>query len=80
MTLSQLYKIAYYKNKYGMILLGDCLETMSKIPNNCIDLTVTSPPYDNLRNYKGFSFNFEGIAKELFRITQLGGGSSLECI
>ena len=73
MNLSQLYKNAYYKNKYGMILLGDCLEIMHQIPNNCIDLTVTSPPYDNLRNYKGFHFDFEGIAKELFRITQQGG-------
>lgn len=73
MTLSQLYKTAYYKNKYGMILFGNCLEIMQQFPNNCIDLTVTSPPYDNLRNYKGFSFNFEEIAKELFRITQLGG-------
>ena len=38
-----------------------------------IDLTVTSPPYDNLRTYKGFTFNFEGIARELFRVTNQGG-------
>ena len=38
-----------------------------------IDLTVTSPPYDNLRNYNGFSFDFESIAKELYRITKPGG-------
>ncbi len=43
------------------------------MPDNCIDLTVTSPPYDNLRDYKGFSFDFEGIAKELFRVTKDGG-------
>lgn len=43
------------------------------IPDNFVDLTVTSPPYDDLRNYKGYSFDFENIAKELFRITKKGG-------
>ena len=51
----------------------NCLETMAKMPENFIDLTVTSPPYDNLRTYKGYSFPFEDIAKELFRITKQGG-------
>ena len=51
----------------------DCLETMKKMKDNFIDLTVTSPPYDNLRDYKGFHFNFEEIAKELYRVTKLGG-------
>ncbi len=49
------------------------LETMAKMPDNFIDLTVTSPPYDNLRTYKGYSFDFEDIAKELFRVTKDGG-------
>jgi site-specific DNA-methyltransferase (adenine-specific) len=43
------------------------------MPYNFIDLTVTSPPYDNLREYNGYSFPFEDIAKELFRITKQGG-------
>ena len=43
------------------------------MPDNCIDLTVTSPPYDNLREYKGYSFEFEEVAKELYRITKPGG-------
>ena len=51
----------------------NCLETMAKMPDNFIDLTVTSPPYDNLREYKGYSFAFEEIAKDLFRITKQGG-------
>jgi len=46
---------------------------MRGMPDNCIDLTVTSPPYDNLRTYKGYSFNFEEVAKELYRITKPGG-------
>jgi len=51
----------------------NCLDTMAKMPDNFIDLTVTSPPYDNLRQYKGYSFAFEDIAKELFRVTKQGG-------
>ena len=35
----------------------NCLDTMSKMPDGFIDLTVTSPPYDNLRTYNGYSFN-----------------------
>ena len=55
------------------VYLGDCLEVMKDIPDNSIDLTVTSPPYDNLRKYNGYTFNFEGIAKELYRVTKQGG-------
>jgi len=51
----------------------DCLETMARMPDNFINLTVTSPPYDNLRDYKGYSFEFEKIAKELYRVTKEGG-------
>ena len=55
------------------IYCGDCLEVMKQIPDKSIDLTVTSPPYDNLRTYNGYTFDFEGIAKELYRITKEGG-------
>ena len=48
----------------------DCLEWMKRIPDGSIDLTVTSPPYDNLRTYNGYSFDFEWIAKELYRVTK----------
>ena len=51
----------------------NCLDTMAKMPDNFIDLTVTSPPYDNLRTYNGYSFDFEAVAKELFRATKQGG-------
>ena len=51
----------------------NCLDTMAKMPDNFIDLTVTSPPYDNLRTYNGYSFDFENVAKELFRVTKQGG-------
>ena len=55
------------------IICGNCVEVMQKMPDNFIDLTVTSPPYDNLRAYQGYEFDFESIAKELFRITKKGG-------
>ena len=51
----------------------DCLETMKRMPDNFVDLTVTSPPYDNLRTYNGYSFDFENIAQELYRVTKQGG-------
>ena len=51
----------------------DCLKTMAKMLDNFIDLTITSPPYDNLRKYNGYNFEFEKIAKELFRVTKQGG-------
>jgi site-specific DNA-methyltransferase (adenine-specific) len=51
----------------------DCLQTMSKMPESFIDLVVTSPPYDNLKTYNGFSFDFEGVAGELYRVLKPGG-------
>ena len=51
----------------------NCLETMSKMPNEFIDLVVTSPPQDGMREYNGYSFPFENIAKELYRVVKQGG-------
>lgn len=51
----------------------DCIEGMRLLPDESVDLTVTSPPYDNLRTYKGFSWDFEETAKELYRVTKQGG-------
>ena len=51
----------------------DCIEFMQGMSENSIDLTVTSPPYDNLRDYKGYSFDFENIAKNLYHVTKSGG-------
>ena len=46
---------------------------MAKMPDGFVDLTVTSPPYDNLRTYNGYSFDFDAVAKELYRVTKQGG-------
>ena len=51
----------------------NCLDTMAMMPDGFVDLTVTSPPYDNLRTYNGYSFDFEAVAKELYRVTKQGG-------
>ncbi len=61
------------KIKVNNIYRSDCVEFMKKMEENSVDLTVTSPPYDELRDYKGYSFDFENIAKELFRVTKKGG-------
>lgn len=61
-----------------MLYHGDCLEVLRTLPDNSIDLTVTSPPYDNLRSYNN-SLNdwekekWEAIIFELYRITKIGG-------
>jgi site-specific DNA-methyltransferase (adenine-specific) len=51
----------------------NCLSTMGNMPDGFVDLVVTSPPYDNLRKYNGYSFDFENVAKELFRVVKDGG-------
>ena len=51
----------------------DCLEGCKQLPDNYIDLTVTSPPYDDLRDYEGFDWDFKGLANELYRVTKKGG-------
>ncbi len=55
------------------IYCENCLDTMARMPDNFVDLTVTSPPYDNLRDYNGYSFDFPQVAQGLFRVTKIGG-------
>jgi site-specific DNA-methyltransferase (adenine-specific) len=57
----------------NQIYVEDCLETLSRMPDNFIQATITSPPYDDLRTYNGYSFDFESIAKGLYRVTKPGG-------
>ena len=61
-------------DKYlNSIIEGNCVEVMKSFDENSIDLTVTSPPYDNLRTYKGYVFPFKEIAEQLYRVTKPGG-------
>ena len=55
------------------IWAADCTELLRTCEDESVDLVVTSPPYDNLRNYRGFRFPFEEIAQELTRIIRPGG-------
>jgi DNA modification methylase len=57
----------------NQIICGDNVSILRQFPDESIDLTVTSPPYDKLRLYKGYSFDFETIANELYRVTKRGG-------
>jgi len=58
--------------------LGDCLEKMQELPSSCVDLTVTSPPYDNLRTYNGNNVLWgkhvwKPCIESLHRVTKDGG-------
>ena len=55
------------------VVCGDNVDVMDKMPPECVDLTVTSPPYDAIRKYEGFTFDIEKVAKQLYRITKPGG-------
>ena len=57
----------------NQIICGDNVATMQTFSDDCIDLVVTSPPYDNLRTYGGHSWDFEGVAQQLWRIIKPGG-------
>src|SRR3990167_9309982 len=58
----------------NQIIHGDCVEVMdNQMPPDCVDLVVTSPPYDNLRDYKGYKFDYEAVAKALYRVVKPGG-------
>ena len=63
----------FLEENNGLIYNADCLDIMKEMPNESIDLTVSSPPYDELRKYKGYNFNFKAIAKQLFRVIKNGG-------
>ena len=51
----------------------DNIDGLHALPDDSIDLTVTSPPYDNLRTYNGFSWDAENLIAELYRVTKPGG-------
>ena len=63
----------YSELPLNKILCGDAVEVLKKIPSNSIDLVVTSPPYDDIRTYNGFSLNLPAVGKELNRILKDGG-------
>ena len=64
----------YFEQDGVTLYHGDNVQTMREaIPDASIDLVVTSPPYDNLRTYGGHSWDFEGVAQQLWRVIKPGG-------
>jgi len=63
----------YYETDNGKLFCMDNVKYLKTVNDGAFDLTVTSPPYDNLRDYKGYSWDFEALAKELYRTTKEGG-------
>ena len=60
--------------KLNTIYNENCIDTMASMPDNFVDLVITSPPYDDMRKYSGNDFDeFEDIASELYRIVKDGG-------
>ncbi len=55
------------------IICGDAVEVMKKFPSNSIDIVITSPPYDAVRDYKGFSLDLHASGKEIYRVLKNGG-------
>ena len=63
----------YTEVPLNKIICGDAVEVMRTMSSDSVDLVITSPPYDDLRNYNGYSFNLDGMAKGLFRVMKKGG-------
>lgn len=62
------------------VYCGDNIKLIKELNNECIDLSIQSPPYDSIRQYSnGYSFDFLNLVKELFRATKRGGCRSLGC-
>lgn len=57
----------------GNVYCCDNLTLLAGLEDGCIDLILTSPPYDSLRSYKGYSWDFESIAHESYRVLKTGG-------
>lgn len=51
----------------------DCMVGLKMLPDCSVDLTVTSPPYDSIRDYNGFTFDWHQVIRQLFRVTKNGG-------
>ena len=67
-----------YKDENVWLMYGDCVERMKEIPDGSVDLTVTSPPYDDLRTYTGHLQSWgedvwKKVLNELYRVTKKGG-------
>lgn len=63
----------YKELPINKVICGDAIEILKKIPSNSINLVVTSPPYDDIRTYNGFSLDLPAVGRELHRVLKDGG-------
>ena len=63
----------YPEDFINKIICGDCLDVMKGIPGNGIDLIITSPPYDDLRDYNGYDFDYMATLSAIYRVLKPGG-------
>ena len=58
----------------GRFLVGDAVQILeSELEENMVDLTVTSPPYEDLRKYNGYNFDARAMLSAIYRVTKPGG-------
>jgi DNA modification methylase len=70
MSDNTVYRVPPARNR---VYCANALDLLASMPDGSVDLIVTSPPYDNLRTYKGYTFDFESIARETYRVMKPGG-------
>lgn len=57
----------------NQVLHDDCVNGMKKLPDRSIDLVVTSPPYDAIRDYRGYNVDLHKTGEQIFRVLKDGG-------
>ncbi len=57
----------------AQIIHGDCIKVMRQFPYRYVDLVVTSPPYDDIKKYNSYVFDYKKVINELYRIMKIGG-------
>ena len=55
------------------LIVGDAVEVLQRFPESFVDLTITSPPYENLRDYNGYAFDAKAMLEAIHRATKPGG-------
>jgi DNA modification methylase len=57
----------------NQIICGECTQVIKTMPAECIDLVISSPPYDGLRKYDGYDFDYRSIIESLWYVIKPGG-------
>lgn len=52
---------------------ADNVDYLKTLPSECVDLVVTSPPYDDLRDYNGYTLNLHNVGEQIHRVLKIGG-------